>query len=78
MIGVSLLVLILDIGHPAELRAFVFYIEVCVYVRACTNAFLPFMCMYAYLCCSPSVKISLYTYKLHAYTYVRMYMCVEL
>ena len=55
MIGVSLFVLILDIGHPAELRAFVFYIEVCVYVRACTNAFLPFMCMYAYLCCSPSV-----------------------
>ena len=32
VIGASVFVLILDIGHPAELRAFVFYAEVCVCV----------------------------------------------
>ena len=32
VIGASLFVLILDIGHPAELRAFVFYAEVRVCV----------------------------------------------
>ena len=43
VIGVSLFVLILDIGHPSELRAFVFYAEVrmCVhYVHVYTQTFL--------------------------------------
>ena len=38
VIGASLFVLVLDIGHTSELRAFVFYAEVCVYVYACTDS----------------------------------------
>ena len=45
VIGASVFVLSLDIGHPTELRAFVFYAEVCVCVRVCVcvcmNAVLP-------------------------------------
>ena len=39
VIGASVFVLILDIGHPAELRAFIFYAE--VRVCLCVHAFLP-------------------------------------
>ena len=51
VIGVSLFVLILDIGHPSELRAFVFYAEVrmCVqYVHVHKlSCHANFGCMYA-------------------------------
>ena len=54
MIGVSLFVLILDIGHPAELRAFVFYVEVCVYVRACGMPSC-LLCACVQICVAPRV-----------------------
>ena len=41
VIGASLFVLILDIGHPAELRAFIYYAEVRMCVCVCVHAFLP-------------------------------------
>ena len=50
VIGASVFVLILDIGHPAELRAFVFYAEVCVCVCVC-------VCMNAVLSASACVCI---------------------
>ena len=57
VIGASVFVLILDIGHPAELRAFVFYAEVCVHVYECRPVC---VCMCVHLCCFLSASNSLY------------------
>ena len=67
VIGVSLFVLIFDIGHPSELRAFVFYAEVCVYVRACMYTNLP-ACIHNYVCICTVVLSS---EKLHTH-YIRI------
>ncbi len=64
VIGVSLLVLILDIGHPAELRAFIYVLCRSTYVCVCVCTCLPTcICMPVHLCCSPSVSNSLIQYK---------------
>ena len=54
VICASVFVLILDIGHPAELRAFIFYAE--VRVCLCVDAFLP---AWLYICLVLSVSNSL-------------------
>ena len=65
VIGVSLFVLILDIGHPSELRAFVFYAEVCV----CMNLYMP-SCLHIHMCMPPAF--------LTACVCVHVCICVEL
>ena len=69
MIVVSLFVLILDIGHPAELRAFVFYAEVCVCV-SCV------FWLYDYVCVCILFVNEIFPVHLVAITYVSLFYSI--
>ena len=69
VIVASLFVLILDIGHPAELRAFVFYAEVCVCV-SCV------FWLYDYVCVCILFVNEIFPVHLVAITYVSLFYSI--